>query len=65
MKKITVNLKVPEELNTERQKLNCTWRDLIETGLAVKKSNSLDDEIQALLQTATQSLVKIIKLVKK
>lgn len=65
MKKITVNLKVPEEINIERQKLHCTWRDLIETGIAAKKSSGLDDEIQPLLQTATQSLLKIIKLVKK
>jgi hypothetical protein len=63
MKNITINLKVPEELNQERQKLKCTWRELIETGIAAKKD--LNGEIHVHLQTATQSLVKVLKLVKK
>jgi hypothetical protein len=64
-----INLKIPEEWNEDRKKLNATWRAVIKAGLTALQGQSLNSEgippvVEDHLKRALNGLSATWKLIK-
>lgn len=64
-----INLKIPDEWNEERNKINVTWKAVIKTGLAALQNKVVESEkfppaIETHLKQALKSLGDAWKLTK-